>query len=220
MNYPLFMIINDVLLIIFGWLLGLLSPAIIAIIRDKREAKIIKAALISELQEFRYRLMLNVYLIESKYGTLDHAFFEWAQFILIEYEGVNSSESLLKTIGPLLKMSKDEMAKFTEMAKQQRKPNSGISLRKNSLYLLETNMGVLAKFDSISRGRLLEIKTRVEFLNEIIEDSRYYYQLSFQNGISSGNYDIANSNMIDSYKFYASRARDVIKIIGEILHKK
>lgn len=212
--------LNDYLVLVLGWLLGILSPAIVVTIRDKREAKTIKAALISELHELHYRLLLNVYLIESKYSILDHKFFKWAQSVLTQYKGINTAESLLNTIGPLLNFTKDEMAIYNQMAKQQRQPNSGTSLKKHSLPFLETSINALAKFDSIFRGQLLEIKTRIGFLNEITDEARYYYQLSFQNGISPENYNIANTNMINSYKFYASRARDIIKIIGEILDKK
>ncbi|TSC83339.1 MAG: hypothetical protein G01um101419_22 [Parcubacteria group bacterium Gr01-1014_19] len=211
--------LKDVLLLILGWLLGLLAPGIVALIRDKREGNIIKKALVSELHEFRYRLMLNVYQIESKYGRLDHDFFEWAQAILVDYEGINSEESLLNTIGPLLKLTKDEMKQFAQVAQQQRKPNSGLSLKRHHLVLLDTNIGALAKLDPIFRGRLLEIKIRVGFLNEIIEDSRYYYRLSFQNSISAENYKIADANMVESYIFYASRAKDVIGIIGKVLNQ-
>ncbi|MCR4334767.1 MAG: hypothetical protein NUV47_03530 [Patescibacteria group bacterium] len=213
------MIINrDILILVLGWLFGLLSPIIVDAIRNRRESIIIKKALISELQEFRYRLMLNVYIIESKHGKLDHEFFEWAQTILSRYTSINSSGSLLKAIGPLLKLTKDEMASYSEMAKQQRKSNSGISLKKHSLSILNTNMVVLARFDSIFQSQLLEVRTRMGFLNEIADEARYYYKLSFQNGITSENYEIANTNMINSYKFYASQARGIILIIGKILN--
>lgn len=66
--------IKDVLLILLGWCLGLLGPAIIVAIKDKRESTVIKEALKSELHELRYRLLLTVYLVESKY-SLDHKFF-------------------------------------------------------------------------------------------------------------------------------------------------
>jgi len=205
--------------LILGWLFGLLSPAIVDAIKNQRETKVIKKSLISELQDFRFRLMLNVYTIESKYGELNHEFFEWAQSILVAHKGVNSSESLLNTIAPLLKLSKEEMATYALLTKQQKISNSGLSLRKHSLSLLDTNVGALAKFDPIFRSQLLEVKTRIAFMNEIIDDTRYFYKLSFQENISEKNYEISNSNMISQYKFYALRARDIIKIIGEILDK-
>lgn len=208
--------INDYSLLILGWLLGILSPAIVTAIKDKREGLVVKKALLAEFEELKFRLLLNVYTIESKHGELNHDFFAWAQSVLVGYKGINSSESLLGTIGPLLKLSKNEMASYTQMTRMQRAAKSGISLKKHSLSMLSANIGILAKFDSVFRGRLLEIKTRLEFLNEMIDEARYYFQLSFQNGITPENYEIANTNMIQTYKFYAARARDIVDMIGKL----
>lgn len=87
------------------------------------------------------------------------------------------------------------MAIYAEVAKQPRKPNSSTALKKSSLSLLDTNIAAIAKFDSIFRGHLLEIKARLSFLNEIIDDIRYYDKLSFQTGISPENHAIANTNL-------------------------
>lgn len=217
------MIINelkDVLFIILGWLFGLLSPGIVSAMRDKREAKIIKAALLTELRELQYRLVLMVYRIESKYGELNREFFRWAQSILVGYGGINSADSLLKTIGPLLKLTNDEMASLTQYARQKSQLNTGLSLKKYSLSLLEANLTSLARFDTILQGRLLEIKIHIGFMNETVDESRYYFRLSFQNGISIENHRIANINMIDSYETYATQAKIVVEIIRKILAKK
>lgn len=206
----------EILLLILGWLFGLLSPAIVDAIRDRRDRKVVKGVLLSELHELRYRLMMHVYQVESKYGNLNHEFFEWAQSVLTEYKGINSSESLLNTIGPLLKLSSEEMATYSQMARAHRQSHGGLSLRKHSLAMMDANIKSIGSFDPVFRGRILEIKTRLEFLNEIIDDARYYFQLSFQNGITPENYQIANANLIQTYKFYAARAKDIIGIIGKV----
>jgi hypothetical protein len=212
--------IENILILIIGWLLGLLAPAIVDTIRDKREAKVIKDAIFTELRELEYRLMLVVYRIESKYGALNQEFFKWAQSILVEYDGINSIDSLLKTIGPILKLTDEEMDNFAKYARQESQPNSGLALKKHSLALLDSNLVLLSKFHPILLGQLLEIKTHIGFINEIIEDARYYFRLSFQDNISPLNSQIADRNMIDSYKTYASQARVVIDIIRKTLPKK
>lgn len=214
------MVINesrDVLLVVLGWLLGLLGPAIVSAIRDRREAKRVREALLKELRELQFRIVLIIYLTESKYGKLDHSFFKWAESILTGYAGVNSADSLLKTIGPLLNLTDKEMSDFAQHARQRHRPNTGLALKKISLPLLEVSLPSLTRFDSVLRGRLLEIKTHIGFINETVDDARYYFRLSFQNDISSENYQRANANMIDSYKTYASQARVVAETIGKIL---
>ena len=112
------------------------------------------------------------------------------------------------------------METYSQYAQQKNVPNSGIALKKYSMALLESNLTSLSKFDAVLRGHLLEIKTHIGFINEIVDDTRFYFQLSFQNGISPTNYEIANTNMIDSYKNYSSQARVVIELIRKIMIKK
>jgi hypothetical protein len=210
--------LKDVLLLILGWLLGLLAPAIVAIIRDKREARVIKSAVLTELHELQYRLVLVIYRVESKHGKLNQEFFKWAQSILTDYKGINSRDSLLKTIGPILKLTNDEISTLTQDRNHQ--VANGLSLKKLSLSLLDSSLASLSKFDPVLQGQLLEVKTHIGFMNEIVDDSRYYFRLSFQEGISPQNYEIANANMINSYKDYVVQGRAVIDIIGKILFKK
>lgn len=211
---------QSIILILIGWLLGLLTPVIIDAIRDEKEAKAIKIALFTELQEFQYRLMLLVYRVEGKFGKLDKEFFQWAQTILIAYKGINSSEVLLKTIGLLLKLTDEQMITYAQLTKLHDKPNSGLELKKYPLSLLDLDLRFLSKFDPMLRAQILEVKTRIGFLNETVDDARYYFRLSFQEGISPTNYKNANSNMINSYITHSSQARITIDLIGKILAKK
>ncbi len=208
---------REITFITLGWLFGLLSPAITNEIKNRREANALKTALLTELHELQYRLVLMVFRIESKYGQLNHDFFKWAQGVLIDYKGVNSSEVLLNTIGPLLKLTGEEMKTYVEYAKQGDQLKSALSIKKYSLPLLESSFASLSQLNPILRGRLLEIKNHIGFMNEIVDDARYYFKLSFQNGISQDNYAIANANMIDSYKTYSSQARVVVSIVTKII---
>lgn len=211
---------KDILLLILGWLFGLLSPVIVSLILDKRETRAVQDSLFTELQELQYRLMLVIYRIKGKYGKLDKDFFQWAQTILVEYKGINSSEVLLKTIGPLLELSEEQMIDYVNLTKQNDKPNSGLELKKTALSLLDLDLKFLSKLNPVLRAHLLEVKTRIGFLNEIVDDSRYYFRLSFQDGISSENYKNADLNMVNSYNIYSTQAKITVDLITKILAKK
>ena len=118
--------LRDVLLLLLGWLLGLLAPIIVSYFQEKRQVASLESALLNELRELQYRLVLLVYRIESKYDEINHEFFQRAQSILTEYKGINTVKSLLDTIGPLLKLTKDEMAIYSQMTKNSNLPNSGL----------------------------------------------------------------------------------------------
>ena len=103
-NLEKLMTIRDALIITFGWLLGLLAPAITNAIKDRRELNVVKIALLAELRELQYNLVLIAFRIESRYGTLDHTFLNWVKNILNKYVGINSTEKISKTIETLLKL--------------------------------------------------------------------------------------------------------------------
>jgi len=209
--------LRDVLLLLLGWLLGLFAPLIVSHFQEKRQVNALKTALSTELRELQYRLVLLVYRVEAKYGEVNHEFFKWAQDIFTEYKGINSVKTLVDTLGPLLNLTKEEMATYSQATKQHEKPNSGLSLKKHSVSFLEANVVLLPKLDPVLQAQLLEIKTRIGYMNETTDESLYYFRLSFQTGLSTNNYTIANTNMIGAYKMYAIQAREVVEIVKKIL---
>jgi hypothetical protein len=211
----------DIVILILGWALGLLSVVISDLYRDWRGSKIAKPALLGELHELRQRLVHCVFLIQHKHGTVDYDFIQWTHSALAQYKGVNidSTDSLIKNLTTLLNLSKEEVDVIASTTKQQKNLRRQLGLRKHSLPMLQANMETIRKFDSALRGKILEIKTRVDFLNELIDETRYYFKLSFESGITPENYQIANQNLIDTYLFYSARAKNIVDLIGEVLEK-
>ena len=146
------------LLILFGWLLGLLAPAIVDSIRKRREAKEVKIAVLPELHELQYRLAMVIYLIERRYGQINREFIEWIQPIMQGYRGVDSSVDSSKHIEFLLSLSEDQLA---ELAQITQTPGRGLSLKKYSLPFLDSKLASLTWFDETLRSQLLEIKYRI-----------------------------------------------------------
>ncbi len=212
---------TEITLLILGWALGLLSTIILDWYRDWSEREIVKPALLEELHELRQRLVHHAFLIERKHGSVNYDFIKWAQSALKQYKGTNidSTESLIQSLSTLLNLRKEEVDAMALVMKERIATHRGTGLRKHSLPMLETNMGIVRRFDPILRGKILEVKTRVGFLNELIDESRYYFQLSFETGITPENYQIASQNMIETNMFYAARARDIVDLIGGVPEK-
>lgn len=212
---------SDSIVLILGWALGLLTTIILDTYRDWRESTITRPALLEELHELRQRLVHHVFLIKDRHGVVDHEFITWAQSALKQYRGVNvdSTASLVQNLATLLDLPKEEVDVIAQATKQQKDSHRQIGLRKHSLPMLEANIGAIRNLDPILRGKILEIKTRVDFLNELIDEARYYFKLSFESGITSDNYNIANQNLIGTYVFYAARAKNIVDLIGKIPEK-
>jgi hypothetical protein len=150
---------------------------------------------------------------------LNSEFFKLAQKVLKQYQGINTTDKLLETLEPLLKTPPDELRDMHEQAKLQLS-DSALSLKKFSTTLTDSNVAYLVKFDREFQSRILEVKTKLGYLNEIIDETRYYFKLSFQPGITTENHRIANINLVNEYKNVASQARHTIEIIGQLLEQE
>lgn len=140
-----------------------------------------------------------------------------ARTIFSDYKGINSIETLINTLGPLLKLTPEEINTYSQVAKQNEVAKSALALKKHSLYFLEANVALISKFTPLLQAQLLEVKTRIGYMNQTVDEANYYFRLSFQNEISSTNYEIANSNMIGSYKMYATQS--VVRIIKDVISR-
>src|SRR2546428_7651163 len=101
---------EKIVLIIVGWLLGLLGPAIVDSIRKRREAREAKTAIWTELQELQFRLVSTVSQLEMRYGNANKEFLAWLKSVLEKYRGINSTEVMLKTIESSESLTEEELA--------------------------------------------------------------------------------------------------------------
>ena len=205
---------EKVLLLILGWLFGLLSPAIVDSIRKRREAKEVKIAIWMELQESQYRLAQTVYFIEMRYGQPNRELVKWIQLTMKEYRGLNSPEDLLNLIESQTSCTDEEFADIAQAMRAT--PSRGISLTKHSMPLLDSKIASLAWLNATLRNQLLEIKTRIGFINEETDNARYFSNLTFQPNIDPENYQTAQENLIKCYKKYALQARIIVDLIMKI----
>jgi hypothetical protein len=215
------MVYSDTLLIILGWLLGLLSPVIVTAIQSEREVKTLKKTIFVELEELRYRLVLVIYKIESKHGEIDKSFFQWAQSIILSYKGINASKSFLEAVNKVSNFTEEQIINYVSQTRAlETASGSGLELKKQIFSLQDSDLNTISKFEVVLQNQLLDIKTRIGYLNEIVDDAKYYFRLSFQQDISDGNYKIANTNMINSYKSFSTQAKMVADLISDILAGK
>jgi len=201
-------------LLILGWLFGLLSPAILEAIRKRREAKEIKFALQAEIQELQYHLVHTICLIEVLYGKADRQLFEWARSATKHYRSVNSSEILLKLAHEQPSFTEEKFEQILCSLKNQ--PRNGLSIKKLSTPLLDSRLTSLVWFNKKLRSQFLEMKNRIGIINELVDESRAFFNLTFQSNIHPGNYENANENLARTYRQYAAQARAIVNLIREI----
>jgi hypothetical protein len=91
----------------------------------------------------------------------------------------------------------------------------GLNLKKYMTPFLEFRVGHLSMQKKALQSKLMEIKTYLEILNEEVDQSRFYLNLTF-NDLPGENRQRVIVNLTQSYLNYSKQARIVVDLIGEL----
>ena len=207
---------ETIALIFVGWLLGILGQPIIDAVRNGYLKKEIQIAIISELKEIQYRLVCNVYLISRRFGTIDNQLINWSLKILKEYKGPYSDRQVLEALERQRNLNEEQLASLGEIMKPDK--SQAMTLRKFATPFLDFHIGSLSMFPPNYQLELFEIKSQLGLLNDRIEDTRYYYKMTFESNISSDNYNAVCHDLEQAYKNISDKAKTIIDAIGSSFH--
>lgn len=205
--------IEKLALLALGWLLGMLGPVVTEAIKRRRENGLVKVALAAELQELTYMLALANYLINIHFGTVDRTYLQWLQRVTASYVGPNRSETMQPSIEMQLGLSDAQLAALV----QTQKANEGTNIvtRKFAVPLLDARVSALWSLESRVQILLLDIRSSVNLLNELVDQARYYKGLTFGK-LEGENYQRVVSNLEDCHRQFAERAKRIIGKIEEL----
>ena len=96
---------QPLLLVLFGWLLGLLAPAIQDRIRRKYRAGELRTAITAELSELRVKMALISFLMWQHLAPLTDDQLGWLELAVRNYNGPGAEPAALEGIISLRKLS-------------------------------------------------------------------------------------------------------------------
>lgn len=199
---------EKLLFILFGWLLGLLAPAISERIKRRYQREEIRAAIEVELYEIRYRLAGSVYVINQRHGTIDKDVLRWILPIFKGYKGAYASPRLLKVLDSHLNLSDEQLYAIGEHFKSD--GTHALTFRHFSTPFLDTHIGSLRLFSPKFQVALLEIKTQISILNEQVEEAKDYKEKTFALNLSDENYDSVKNDLERTYRQICDRSRSIV----------
>jgi len=127
-----------VLLIILGWLFGLLTPIITNHNYRVRENREVVRSLQVELAELKYRLACVVYRINMHNGTVDRELLEWLKPIFSNYTGINPFNSIRDTIKMQLELPDEQIKVITDYDKAE--SSGGLTVKNIMFHCSKQNM--------------------------------------------------------------------------------
>jgi len=206
---------QGIVFLILGWLFGLLSPVIVDEIRRRRQAAQIRSAILVELTEVRLKLASTAFMMAMRYGTWDRPMLEWIKSIFDLYSGPYADPEIIRVTTEMLSHPD---ADLSAIAKHGKAPlHKALSLRKYITPVLDSQVANVVIFSSGTQNLLIEIRTQLAFLNEIVEQAKFFYQKSFDSGLSPKNYQIIQDNLNDGYHKLGEKARSVADLVTKCL---
>jgi hypothetical protein len=204
----------NILYLMLGWLLGIFSPLIADEVKRHCQKKEFKKGLSIELEGVGYLLSGAVYLLCSRFGTYDRDLLNWIFKIYAQY----NDRKMLRRIETLLKASDEEIDAYAKHMAQQ-KDVVALNLKKYSLPFLESNMGSVSLLDIKLQRLVIQIRARLNSVNEEIDLNRFYYEKTFDSTLSEDNSEIIENNLNQSYQNISRQYRMIVDQITYLTDK-
>lgn len=205
--------IEKLSLLVLGWLLGLLGPIIVDAIRRRRENALGREAILGELGELGCILALAAYGVRTTQGTVDRKFLEWLRSQLEKSETSDQIKEFALTVPKQLSWSDEDLAKAVRYMSSE--DGKGATLQKYPVPLLDARVSALWSFDTSFQRALLEIRQNLHLLDDLVDRSRKYHDLTFAN-LDEENHRLVEENFNQVCGQYAERAKRVVDLIRKV----
>ena len=146
-------------------------------------------------------------------GTVDKQFLKWLKITLEEYGATPRLQEFIPRIRIQLTWTDEQLAAAATHMSQD--AGTGAMLQHYPVPLLDGRVSALWSFDTQFQRQLLEIRRNVAILDDAVERSRKYFDMTFSK-LEGDNYDRVTGNLTQTYALYAERAIIVVDQIKSL----
>ena len=214
MQLPIAVItLKDIVLLVLGWLFGLVGPIVVWKILNQRKAAAAREAVGYELGELKLRMVLAAYALHQDHGKFDRELLIWVRAQISHYRGANETTGLSTAIDSLLAETDEVIEQF---AQSGRSPRKGKSIPIARMPYLESQLSEIHIFSAPDQLGLLQIMEHVSIFNETLKEARDYFDKTLDQSLSEPNRQIVDETLNTKYRHLAERAQIVARKIDEL----
>ena len=203
--------LNRLAFLALGGLLSVLWPVVTDAIRRGRENILAKQAMRAELAELGVKLTFAAHLIDMRQGTVSKQTLQWLKTHLEQYAGIERIETVIESTRLQLSWSDEELEAYVRGKASSRE---NIVLQKYGVPMLDSRISALWSLENRLQHQMLTIRTEVDLLNDLVDRSRHYSDLTFTK-LEAENYKRVVGNVEQIYGEYAKRARRLVEQVAE-----
>jgi hypothetical protein len=195
---------------LFGWVLGVFGTLLVERLKRRQVKADFMKNVSAQFKEIVPRLAGNYLLLKINLGEMDRDALNWIKNV--RSQGYKFLEDkTVEAINKFLEMSDEQIRAVNQLTKQ--KPTKASFIKKFSLPLLTENISSISLLESNLQHSLLDIRTKISWLNEMVERHNFYFEKTFDSGISSENREIIDSNIRDGYTEFGNWCRKLSELI-------
>jgi len=202
--------------LIIGWILGLFSTFIVRLFDNKRERNLFKKKLYSELNLIMPRIIGIYYALNTSLGNMDKEKLNWTYDMANKYPDGLKKE-IIENIKKLKEQDDSEIKAFSLQSIKDK--SIGKTIIKFDAPILQSYDNAISLFKIDFQKDFLAIRFRINWMNELIELSQYFFRKTFDSNLSPENHKVISSNEIKSYRDIADLTKSIAEIISNFMEK-
>jgi hypothetical protein len=206
--------IEALLMLVLGWLLGILGGPVAERIRRGYRRRELDEALRGELRECRHLLGSVAYRLKSHLGEVDRELLDWVRVIGADEAALTGDRTTLEHLDQLRALPDAAFAAF-----QTNRVSQGVrlTLRTYELPLLDMSKGELILLPLTLRRNILSVRRQLDFMNQEVPRLARLHELTFDSSLASVNRQVITRELTDGYRTLARRARQTADQIARLL---
>jgi hypothetical protein len=198
---------------LFGWLLSILTLFIQNYLQKRERIVNLKSGIREELSEIERFLIINVFQLSGPVGEHDRDALSWCLKKLKQRIYTATEEEVIEIIENRLEKTDEQLKKINDT--EQNKKSYYLKLI-NTFYL-DSQIDKLPLLDQRLQQAIIRANLRIKKYNEEIEQSRFYFKLSFDSSLSETNRKIEEGNLFRCYKNLYIQSGIIIEDIGTVI---
>jgi hypothetical protein len=196
--------------ILFGWLLGLLTPGIAERIRRPYRRRDLMQAVIDELLGLRHTMAVVSWQIRAKRTKVTDSFLDEILPIFENYHGQDRDEEFIAAMRRTRALPEEQRVALHQA---RRSPDVGIALRQYAIPLLSTQVVDLAICSLEFQRSVLHIRYHLDLYNQVVLYTQSFFDKTFGN-LSEENLAAVRTNVEQGYLDAGLRAEIIMHAIS------
>ncbi len=153
---------KDALLLIGGWLLGIVSSLFVPWVQKLYKGSVLKQTINTEVRHLRHRMALGAIEASAKSGLLNKSFIEPMRSALLDPHGIEDIGSNREIVTQLLDGDENVLLHYSE-GKDKNKP---LHFPEEAVYFIDSQMAEIGLLSIKVQERISRLKRQIDFFND------------------------------------------------------